>query len=239
MHGSDSTVGARLHGMAKDKRLDPEQVQRDLERFAAALKDSEKADKAAKEKERKARDERDQAVAAATAKANETTDAKRELERAVEGVRRAKASGRGRAEADAAWKVAKIELGDRHGRQVPKPEPWLRAWRGVDFEATARPRRQRADGDPPPTDETVDTDAGGYQPIGWRSPHMPPVGPSSGSSASHTGVSAPSSIERSASAPPMRVRTQPGQQALTSTPLPARSFASCTVSMLSAAFDTP
>lgn len=113
--------------MAKDKRLDPEQVQRDLERFAAALKDSEKADKAAKEKERKARDERDQAVAAATAKANETTDAKRELERAVEGVRRAKASGRGRAEADAAWKVAKarvIELETGTAPSwAPKPEP--------------------------------------------------------------------------------------------------------------------
>lgn len=113
--------------MAKDKRLDPEQVQRDLERFAAALKDSEKADKAAKEKEHKARDERDQAVATANAKAAETTDAKRELERAVEAVRRAKASGRGRAEADAAWKVAKarvIELETGTAPSwAPKPEP--------------------------------------------------------------------------------------------------------------------
>jgi multidrug resistance efflux pump len=113
--------------MVKDKRLDPAQVQRDLELFAAALKESEKADKAAKEKERTAREERERTVAAANAKERNLADAKRELDRAVEGVRRAKASGRGRAEADAAWKVAKarvIELETGTAPSwAPKPEP--------------------------------------------------------------------------------------------------------------------
>ncbi len=113
--------------MVKDKRLDPQQVQRDLERFAAALKESEKADKAAKEKERKAREERERTVAAANAKERDLADAKRELDRAVEGVRRAKASGRGRAEADAAWKVAKARMIELETGTLPswapKPQP--------------------------------------------------------------------------------------------------------------------
>lgn len=84
--------------MAK-QQLDPAQVQRDLERFAAALKESEKADKA-----------KQQRTAQAGAKARELSDAQAELQRAVEAVRQAKQSGKGRAEADAAWKVAKARV---------------------------------------------------------------------------------------------------------------------------------
>ncbi|HQZ33175.1 MAG TPA: hypothetical protein PK020_02060 [Ilumatobacteraceae bacterium] len=85
----------------------------DVERFASALKDSEKADRAAK-----ARREQERADAAlraeqAAAKATALTVARRDLERAVDAVRHAKQVGRGRADADQAWKVAKalvIEL---------------------------------------------------------------------------------------------------------------------------------
>lgn len=74
-------------------------MQRDLERFAAALKESEQAERTARERERSQR-----AADAALA------DARRELERAVEGVRTAKRAGRGAAEADAVWRVAKARV---------------------------------------------------------------------------------------------------------------------------------
>ncbi len=88
-------------------------VQTDIERFAAALKDSEKAARA--EKARREQERSDAALRAdqAAAKAVALTTAHRELERAVEAVRTAKQIGRGRADADQAWKVAKalvIEL---------------------------------------------------------------------------------------------------------------------------------
>lgn len=46
-----------------------------------------------------------------------------------------------------------------------------------------------------------------YQPVFFRSRKNPPVGPPSGSVASQIAVSAPSSGDRSAPAPPIRVRT--------------------------------
>lgn len=57
-----------------------------------------------------------------------------------------------------------------------------------------------------------------YQSMARRSWKNPPVGPSSGSVASHTIVSAPSCGARGAEGPPMSVRTHPGSTALTSTP---------------------
>jgi len=102
-------------------------VERDLERFAAALKDSEKADKAAREREQQARDDAATKVEQAAEHARSLTAARRELERAVEAVRQAKQHGRGRAEADAAWKVAKatvIELETGTAPSwAPKPPP--------------------------------------------------------------------------------------------------------------------
>lgn len=87
--------------------------QTDVERFAAALKDSEKADRAAKARQQQERADAAFRAEQAAAKAVALTTARRELERAVEAVRMAKQAGRGRAEADQAWKVAKalvIEL---------------------------------------------------------------------------------------------------------------------------------
>jgi hypothetical protein len=61
--------------------------------------------------------------------------------------------------------------------------------------------------------------AGAYHSIARRSWKNPPDGPSSGSVASQTIVSAPSRGERGADGPPMSVRTHPGSTAFTSTPL--------------------
>src|SRR4029453_19589086 len=58
-----------------------------------------------------------------------------------------------------------------------------------------------------------------YHSMALRSRKTPPVGPSSGSVASHTVVSTPCSTDRGADGPPMSVRTQPGSTALDSTPL--------------------
>ena len=88
-------------------------VQTDIERFAAALKDSEKADRAEKARREQARSDAALRADQAAAKAVALTTAHRELERAVESVRTAQQIGRGRADADQAWKVAKalvIEL---------------------------------------------------------------------------------------------------------------------------------
>ncbi|MEI7546865.1 MAG: hypothetical protein WCK21_02235 [Actinomycetota bacterium] len=113
--------------MAKQQRLNPADVQRDLERFAAAVKETEKAERAAKDKSRKESDERQQRAAAAQAQQRSLADAQRELQKAVADVRQAKQTGRGRAEADAAWKVAKarvieLETGSAPA-WAPKPPP--------------------------------------------------------------------------------------------------------------------
>ncbi|MBP7890974.1 MAG: hypothetical protein KA029_18085 [Ilumatobacteraceae bacterium] len=85
----------------------------DVERFAAALKDSARADREKADLAQQARAQA--ALAADEAAAHEAalSAARRDLERAVLGVRAAKQAGKGRADADAAWKVAKalvIEL---------------------------------------------------------------------------------------------------------------------------------
>src|SRR5262245_56170674 len=77
-----------------------------------------------------------------------------------------------------------------------------------------------------------------YHGIGSRSRKNPPVGPPSGSVASHTAVSAPLRTPREALGPPMSVRTHPGHTLLTSTPSPAVALATIRVSALSAVFDT-
>ena len=76
-----------------------------------------------------------------------------------------------------------------------------------------------------------------YHGIGWRSRKKPPLGPSSGRVASHTMVSAPCSTERSASGPPMSVRTQPGQTELILTPDSLSSSARMRVRALSAVLE--
>src|SRR5215831_8293559 len=57
-----------------------------------------------------------------------------------------------------------------------------------------------------------------YQSTCRRSRKKPPVGPLSGSVASHTVVSAPSSTDRGADRPPISVLTHPGSTTFASTP---------------------
>ena len=86
------------------------------ERFLAAVKESDRLDAAKRER-----------VKAEQAKSSELNEARRALDAAIAEVRRAKESGRGRAEADAAWKVAKarviqLETGDAP-TWAPAPAP--------------------------------------------------------------------------------------------------------------------
>lgn len=100
-------------------------VERDLERFAAALKESEQRDRADRQKAQQAKDDTARRAADAASHADDLRQARRALERAVEAVRTAKQQGRGRPEADEAWKVAKarvieLETGERPS-WAPKP----------------------------------------------------------------------------------------------------------------------
>lgn len=108
-----------------------DQVQRDLERFAAALKVSEKADRATREREREQRE----AEAA-------LTEARGALERAVEGVRAAKRNGRGVAEADAAWRAAKARVIELETGEAPTWAPKSAV------EEASTPDDQAAEGEP-------------------------------------------------------------------------------------------
>jgi hypothetical protein len=97
------------------------------ELFAAALKETEARDRETRERERQQREAAAARKAEADAQANAVRDAKRALERAIEAVRAAKSSGRGAAEADAAWKAAKarvieLETGTPPS-WAPRPEP--------------------------------------------------------------------------------------------------------------------
>ena len=80
------------------------------------MKESDRLDAAKRER-----------VKAEQAKSSELNEARRALDAAIAEVRRAKESGRGRAEADAAWKVAKarviqLETGDAP-TWAPAPPP--------------------------------------------------------------------------------------------------------------------
>jgi hypothetical protein len=85
-------------------------VERDLERFAAALKDSAQADAAARQRVQQQRADAARMADEAAAHDRALVAARRDLQRAVEAVRHSKEIGRGRAEADAAWKIAKARL---------------------------------------------------------------------------------------------------------------------------------
>lgn len=85
--------------MSKGKQLDPAAVQRDLERFSAAVKESERAEREARRRSEAAR-----------AQGRVLDDAERELQAAVEAVRVAKRAGKGQAEADTRWRAAKARV---------------------------------------------------------------------------------------------------------------------------------
>lgn len=97
-----------------------------VSQFGRMLKESAEREAA----EQRRREEQRRAArakhAAARTKADELGDARRELDRAIDDVRRARASGRGRAEADAAWRAAKarvieLESGERPDWAPPPP----------------------------------------------------------------------------------------------------------------------
>lgn len=98
-------------------------VERDLERFAAALKETEQRNRAEQQKKQHAKDESARSAAAAAAHADELAAARRALERAVEAVRQTKQQGRGRPEADAAWKVAKARVIELETGELPAWAP--------------------------------------------------------------------------------------------------------------------
>jgi hypothetical protein len=119
------------------------------ELFAAALKESEARDRETRERERQQRDAAAARRAEAEAEANALRDAKRALDRAIEGVRAAKSSGRGTAEADAAWKAAKAKVIELETGTpptwAPRPTP----------EPVAVETDAAGDAGPPPADEAA------------------------------------------------------------------------------------
>ena len=82
----------------------------DAQRFAQSLRDSEEADRRAKKAAAEAKAEAERAKAAALEEANRMQRAQEAHRRAVEMVKEAKRTGKGRAEADAAWREAKADL---------------------------------------------------------------------------------------------------------------------------------
>jgi hypothetical protein len=82
----------------------------DAQRFAQSLRESEEADRRAKKAAADAKAEAEQAKAAALEEANRLQRAQATHQRAVEMVKEAKRTGKGRAEADAAWREAKADL---------------------------------------------------------------------------------------------------------------------------------
>lgn len=92
------------------QKVSPEAAAAAAEQFLAAIKVSEQRDKARRERDRAERVERERVEGERRAHDRALADAQRALERAITDVRRAKDSGKGRAEADAAWKVAKARV---------------------------------------------------------------------------------------------------------------------------------
>jgi chromosome segregation protein len=82
----------------------------DVERFAAALRESEARDAAARAAAQKAEAERQRRREEAEAHATELSTARHDLDAAIAAVRTSKSTGKGRAGADAAWKAAKARL---------------------------------------------------------------------------------------------------------------------------------
>ena len=74
------------------------------------MRDSEEADRRAKKAADEAKAEAERAKAAALEEANRLQRAQEAHQRAVEMVKEAKRTGKGRAEADAAWREAKADL---------------------------------------------------------------------------------------------------------------------------------
>jgi hypothetical protein len=131
---STSSGAAPAAGAAKDPAA----------MFAAALKESDARDRSARE--RKAQEDAARAQRAAEIAAHDTalSNARRDLELAIEAVRAAKRNGRSTVEADAAWKSAKarvIEL------ETGAPPAWA--------PPPDVPSDERSDNDSPVDDDAV------------------------------------------------------------------------------------
>jgi len=114
----------------------------DAQRFAQALRESEEADRRAKQAAADAKIEAERVKAEAVEQAARLTRAQQSHQRAVEMVKEAKRTGKGRAEADAAWRDAKAELVERETGKRP-------AWATPAPEATAAPAEDDVDAELP------------------------------------------------------------------------------------------
>src|SRR4051794_12938775 len=100
----------------------------DAQRFAQSLRDSEEADRRAKQAAVDAKMEAEHVKAQAAQDAARLQRAQHAHQRAVELVKEAKRTGKGRVEADAAWRDAKAELvewktGKRRAWAPPRGKP--------------------------------------------------------------------------------------------------------------------
>src|SRR4051794_30814688 len=111
----------------------------------------------------------------------------------------------GVARAGASSFAAATGFGLAPAEESPLPQPATATATSPADRATARARTA------PNVHRTDEGALKAHHGMGARSRKKPPVGPSSGRVAAHVIVSAPSSTERGAPAPPMSVRTQPGQ----------------------------
>jgi hypothetical protein len=111
---------------ASFKAPDAEVSQTALQRFAAALAESEEREKAAKSAERARRDEAARVAAESAAHERNLQQARRDLDRAIAAVKQAKQNGRSTVAADEEWKRAKalvlqLETGVRPKWAPPEP----------------------------------------------------------------------------------------------------------------------
>jgi hypothetical protein len=116
----------------------------DAQRFAQSLRDSEEADRRAKQAAVDAKIEAERLKAQALEDAARLKRAQDAHQRAVESVKEAKRTGKGRAEADAAWRDAKADLVELETGKRP-------AW-------AARPA-ETGTADPERADEPQDVEA--------------------------------------------------------------------------------
>jgi hypothetical protein len=97
--------------------------QSDLERFAAAIRESEQRERAALRDRKRQADTARQVAADKAMRAAALERAERDVQRAIARVRAATESGRGRADADAEWRSAKAALIEL---QTGAPPAWAR-----------------------------------------------------------------------------------------------------------------
>jgi len=121
----------------------------DAQRFAQSLRDSEEADRRAKQAAADAKIEAERVKAEAEAEAQRLQRAQAAHQHAVELVKEAKRTGKGRAEADTAWREAKAELLELETGKRP-------AWAARPADAVAGP--QGDDGEEPVEEERVEAE---------------------------------------------------------------------------------